>query len=127
MLNLQGFVDSRRKGHRQCSSDPANIHAMCEDYRAAASIDLEHDRSDLDKKIACPLLALWGQKSPLNRPYDVLALWRERVSNVTCKALPGGHMLQEDVPDQFVAEVRSFVRARRGPRPSDRKRLDNTV
>ena len=93
------------------SSDPANIHAMCEDYRAAASIDLEHDRSDLDKKIACPLLALWGQKSPLNRPYDVLALWRERASNVTGKALPGGHMLQEDVPDQFVAEVRSFVRA----------------
>ena len=93
------------------SSDPANIHAMCEDYRAGASIDLKHDEADLRKKIAAPLLALWGEKSPMGRLYDVLAIWRERGTKVTGRGLPGGHNLQEDVPDQVLAEVRAFLRA----------------
>ena len=54
---------------------------MCEDYRAGASIDLEHDKADLDKKIACPVLALWGAKAPMGRLYDVLAIWRERAQH----------------------------------------------
>ena len=91
------------------SSDPRNIHAMCEDYRAAASIDLEHDESDLGKKIPCPLLVLLGEKSPLCKPYDVPAIWRQRATNVTVKSLPGGHELQVDVPDLFLAEVRNFL------------------
>ena len=93
------------------SSDPANIHAMCEDYRAGASIDLKHDEADLAKKITCPLLALWGEKAPMGRLYDVLAIWRERGTRVTGKPLPGGHTLQEDVPDQFVEEIRTFLKA----------------
>jgi haloacetate dehalogenase len=92
------------------SSDPANIHAMCEDYRAGASIDLKHDEADLRKKIAAPLLALWGEKSPMGRLYDVLAIWRERGAKVTGRGLPGGHNLQEDVPDQVLAEIRAFLR-----------------
>ena len=92
------------------SSDPANIHALCEDYRAGASIDLKHDEADLHKKIAAPLLALWGEKSPMGRLYDVLAIWRERGTKVTGKGLPGGHNLQEDVPDQVLAEIRAFLR-----------------
>ena len=91
------------------SSDPAAIHAMCEDYRAGASIDLKHDESDIDTKIAVPLLTLWGQKGSMGRLYDVLAIWRERGSRVTGKALPGGHNLQEDVPDQVFAELRAFL------------------
>jgi len=93
------------------ASDPANIHAMCEDYRAGASIDLQHDKADLDRKIACPLLALWGEKGAMGRLYDVLAIWRERASNVTGKALPAGHNLQEDVPDLVVEEIRGFSRS----------------
>jgi haloacetate dehalogenase len=92
------------------ATDPANIHAMCEDYRAAASIDLEHDEADLGKKIACPLLVLLGEKSPLCKPYDMPAIWRERATNVTLKSLPGGHELQEDVPELLLAEVRSFLK-----------------
>ena len=92
-------------------TDPATIHAMCEDYRAQASVDLKHDEADLNKKVACPLLALWGEKSANVQPYDVLALWRERARKVTGKALPGGHYLQTDVPDQFVAEVESFMKS----------------
>ena len=93
------------------ASDPANIHAMCEDYRAGASIDLKHDAADLAHKIACPLLVLWGERSPMGRLYDVLAIWRERGTIVTGKGLPGGHNLQEDVPDLVVAEVRGLLKA----------------
>jgi haloacetate dehalogenase len=92
------------------SSDPANIHAMCEDYRAAASIDLKHDEADLNKKIGCPLLTLWGEKGAMGRLYDVLAIWRERGSKVSGKGLPGGHNLQEDVPEQVLAEITAFLR-----------------
>ena len=92
------------------SSDPANIHAMCEDYRAGASIDLKHDEADLRKKIAAPLLALWGEKSPMGRLYDVLAIWRERGTKVTGRGLPGGHNLQEDSPNEVLAELVPFLK-----------------
>jgi haloacetate dehalogenase len=93
------------------SSDPANIHAMCEDYRAGASIDLQHDKADLDKKIACPLLVLWGERGAMGRLYDVMPIWRERGANVAGKGLPGGHNLQEELPEQVLAELRSFLKA----------------
>jgi haloacetate dehalogenase len=92
------------------STDPATIHAICEDYRAAASIDLEHDEADLGKKIQCPLLVLLGEKSRLCKPYDVPAIWGQRATNVAVKSLPGGHELQVDVPDLFLAEVRNFLK-----------------
>ena len=92
------------------SSLPENIHAMCEDYRAGASIDLKHDEADLAKKIACPVLTLWGLKGPMGRIYDVLAIWKERGVTVTGKGLPGGHNLQEDVPADVLAELRVFLK-----------------
>ena len=88
-----------------------NIHAMCEDYRAAASIDLKHDEADLHKKITAPLLTLWGEKGPMGRLYDVLAVWKERGTKVTGKGLPGGHNLQEDVPNEVLAELNAFLKA----------------
>ena len=93
------------------NGDPANIHAMCEDYRAGASIDLKHDEADLNKKVPCPLLTLWGLKGPMGRIYDVLAIWKERGVNVTGKGLPGGHNLQEDVPAEVITELRAFSKA----------------
>ena len=92
------------------SSQPENIHAMCEDYRAGASIDLKHDEADLHRKIACPLKTLWGLKGPMGRIYDVLAIWNERGVNVTGKGLGGGHNLQEDVPAEVLAELRPFLK-----------------
>jgi haloacetate dehalogenase len=91
------------------SSDPANIHALCEDYRAGASIDLKHDEADLSKKIACPLLTLWGLKGPMGRIYDVLAIWKGKGVNVNGKGLPGGHNLQEEIPAEVLAELRPFL------------------
>src|SRR5215213_9712006 len=93
------------------SSTPENIHAMCEDYRAGASIDLQHDAADQSKKIACPLLTLWGLKGPMGRIYDVLAIWKERGVSVSGKGLNGGHNLQEDVPAEVLAEITPFLKA----------------
>ncbi len=89
--------------------DPSTVHAMCEDYRAAASIDLEHDKADLASKVRCPLLALWGSKGAMDRLYDVTGTWRERAANVTGKALAGGHWLPEELPDEVTAELLAFL------------------
>jgi haloacetate dehalogenase len=106
------FVDPEaRAEYLRCFSDPATVHGVCEDYRASVSIDMEHDEADLDRKVACPLLALWGEQAPMHRLYDVLATWRERASNVSGKALPCGHFLPEELPEQTLAELQAFLRA----------------
>lgn len=95
--------------YRRCFSNPATIHAACEDYRAAASIDLEHDEADMDKKIACPLLVLWGAKGLVGRKYDALSVWGERAIRASGKALPGGHWLPEECPNELLAEIKAFI------------------
>ena len=67
----------------RCFADPATIHASCEDYRAAAGIDLEHDESDLGHRIACPLLVLWGRHGTIARCFNPLKDWAERAECVT--------------------------------------------
>ena len=95
--------------YKRCFRDPATIHATCEDYRAAAGIDLAHDRADLDRRLACPLLALWGAKGVIERQYPVLEIWRERAGSVTGKALPCGHFLAEEAPEETLAELLQFL------------------
>jgi len=95
----------------RCFRDPATIHATCEDYRAAASIDLVHDDADMDRKVSCPMLALWGEKGVMHRMYDVVAVWRERAVNVSGKALPCGHFLAEEAPEETLTELQSFLGA----------------
>jgi haloacetate dehalogenase len=92
----------------RCFRDPAAIHGACEDYRAAASIDLVHDEADLDRRIECPLLALWGRRGVMERYFDVLATWRERARDVQGRALDCGHYLPEEVPDETAAALREF-------------------
>jgi haloacetate dehalogenase len=92
----------------RCISDPSAIHAMCEDYRAGASIDLEHDRSDLDRKIACPLLVLWGRENPIWERFDMLDIWQQRAEIVTGEALPCGHYLPEEAPAATYARLHAF-------------------
>ena len=95
----------------RCYRDPETIHASCEDYRAAASIDLLHDEADLNRKVECPLLALWGEQAPMHRLYDVAATWRERAANVTGRSLPGSHYFAEEVPELVAQELTRFFRA----------------
>ena len=95
----------------RCYRDPATIHAICEDYRAAATIDLEHDAADAERRIAAPLLALWGAKGTVGALYDVLATWREKALDVTGRALDCGHSLQEEAPEETLAELLAFLDA----------------
>lgn len=98
----------------RCYTAPGAIHAMCEDYRAAAGIDLEHDRADdaAGHRIAAPLLALWGSKGTVGALYDVLQTWRDKAASpglVTGTALPCGHLLQEEQPDAVLARLMPFL------------------
>jgi haloacetate dehalogenase len=93
----------------RCFQNPDTLHAMCEDYRAAASIDLEHDEADLHKKIQCPVMVLWGSKGAMAPLYDVIATWKERAAHVQGKALSGGHYLPEELATEVYAEVTSFL------------------
>jgi haloacetate dehalogenase len=94
-----------------CATD--TIHALCEDYRAAAGIGLELDASDEAdrRKIIAPLLALWGTKGVVGQLYDVAATWREKAVDVTGVPLECGHLLPEEAPDQTLAELTRFFGA----------------
>ncbi len=89
---------------------PEAIHATCEDYRAAATIDLEHDRADraAGRKILCPLLVLWGANGVIEKCYDALAEWRRVAYDVRGRSVPSGHYIPEEVPDVLLAEFDSF-------------------
>ncbi len=93
----------------RCFSNPATIHASCEDYRAASTVDLQHDEADLDQKVACPLLALWSERGVVGRRYNVLETWRERANDVRGKALSGGHFLPEEAPEETYEALREFL------------------
>lgn len=93
----------------RCFSNPATIHATCEDYRASATIDLRHDEADMSQKVMCPLLALWSEKGFVGRKYDVLETWRERADNVRGGALPGGHFIPEEAPDETYSAIHEFL------------------
>ena len=102
------FFDPRAWAeYERCFSDPATIHASCEDYRAAASIDLAHDRADT-KRVRCPLLVLWGEKGVVHRMFDPLADWRAVADDVRGRALPTGHFVAEEAPDETLTEFMAF-------------------
>jgi haloacetate dehalogenase len=92
--------------------DPAVIHAMCQDYRAGATVDVEHDEADLaaGRRINCPLLVLWAGRDELGRLFDVVATWRRWAHDVRGHALDCGHFLAEELPDDVAGELRHFPR-----------------
>ena len=88
---------------------PETLHAICEDYRAAASIDLVHDREDETSRITAPLLAIWGELSVVGQLYDVKATWQEKAKTVTGVALPCGHAIPEEAPADLTAHILKFL------------------
>jgi len=103
------FFDARAWAeYERCFRDPATIHASCEDYRAAASIDLDHDRADLDRKVACPLLVLWGAKGVVHRLFRPMDDWRSVATDVEGHVMPSGHFVAEEAPDETLAYFRAF-------------------
>lgn len=88
--------------------DPARLHAMMEDYRAGASIDLEHDRVDKGRKLSCPVLLLWGEKGVVGRNFDVLSVWKDFAVDVRGGALPCHHYLSEEEPELTIGRLLEF-------------------
>ena len=104
------FEEAVMDEYLRCFRDPEMIRASCEDYRAATTIDLEHDEADRDRKLECPVLALWGAQALMGRTRDVLSSWREYAKDVRGEALPCGHYLPEELPEETLAAMLPFLR-----------------
>ena len=109
-IKTPGAVDPRvMEEYRRCYRNPAMRHAACEDYRAAASIDLEHDAEDAGRRVTAPLLALWGARGTVGKLYDVSALWREKALHVAGHPIDCGHSLQEEAPEDLMRALEGFL------------------
>ncbi|MGF6484628.1 alpha/beta fold hydrolase [Paraburkholderia sp. JPY419] len=97
--------------YRAAFRNPGVRHAICEDYRAAASEDLEHDASDAaaGRKLACPVLVLWSEKEQRARKASPTDTWFRWAENVTGRGLPGGHLLPEDAPNEVLNSLQDFL------------------
>lgn len=106
---LKAFAPEALAEYKRCFRDPASIHASCEDYRAAESIDLEHDAADLDRKLTAPLLVLWGRHGTIERCFHPLADWAERAETVQGRPLDCGHYIPEEAPGELLEELLKFL------------------
>jgi haloacetate dehalogenase len=96
--------------YRALLDDPSAIQAICEDYRAGASVDREHDEADHDRRIEAPLLALWGSRGALEMLYgDVLEVWRGWASDLCGRGVDASHFLAEDRPEEIAEQLLSFL------------------
>ena len=108
----EAIAPEAMKEYVRCLRDPEAIHATCEDYRAAATLDHEHDAADrkAGRRLGCPVLALWGRHGFLDGHYDVLEVWRAWAGDVRGRVLECGHYIPEEVPEETYAELRAFVK-----------------
>ena len=102
------ITDEAFAEYLRCFSRPETIHASCEDYRAAASIDLAHDEADGGQKIDCPVQALWGERAVMHRMYDVVAVWRDYADDVQGQPVACGHFLPEEAPAETARLLAAF-------------------
>jgi haloacetate dehalogenase len=102
------FTDAALDEYIRCFT-PETIHASCEDYRAAAGIDLAHDEADMSRPLTCPLLVLWGAKGTMERHYDVMANWRQRARDITGEVLDCGYFMAEELPEKTLAALEPFL------------------
>jgi haloacetate dehalogenase len=114
--SASAFPAEVRDAYRAVLQQPDHAHAICEEYRAAAGIDREHDKADLacGRRIRCPILVLWGARGPLDTWYvqqgGPLALWRDWGDDVEGRALEGGHFFAESSPEATAKELEAFFR-----------------
>ena len=109
---LTPFTDETYAAYLAAVSDPATMHGMCEDYRAAASIDLEHDRADraAGRKISCPVNVLWGEFGVVQRCFKPVEDWSSVADDVIGRAVPCGHYIPEEVSEELLGEMLAFFR-----------------
>jgi haloacetate dehalogenase len=109
---LAPFAPEALAEYKRCIRQPGTVRGICEDYRASATIDLEHDRADIaaGRKLAMPLLALWGAHGVVEKCFKPLDEWRKRASDVRGRALPCGHYIPEEAPDVLLDELSIFLK-----------------
>ena len=109
---LAAFAPAALAEYERCVKVPGTAQAICADYRASATIDLEHDRADIaaGRKLELPLRVLWGEHGAVGQSFDVLALWRERAHNVAGRGLACGHYIAEEAPALLLDDATSFFR-----------------
>jgi haloacetate dehalogenase len=105
---LAPFAPEALAEYLRCFRKPEVIAATCEDYRAAATIDIAQDDADGGRKLDCPLLAVWGEHGVIGKAFDPVALWRARANDVTGLVLAGGHYLAEECPDAVASCIAGF-------------------
>ena len=110
---VEAFTPEALGEYVRCLRDPETVHAICEDYRAAATVDFAHDAEDRERgeKISCPLLVLWGDRGNLEEWYDTLEVWRAWAEDVRGRGLPSGHYIPEEAPEETLEELRRFFGA----------------
>lgn len=109
---LKPFTDEAFAEYLRCLTLPGTATGICEDYRAAAGIDLEHDQADIDAghHLNLPLLVMWGAEGTVGRCFEPLKEWQKVATDVRGKALPAGHYIAEEAPELLLGEVLSFLR-----------------
>lgn len=109
---LAAFSPAALAEYERCAQIPGTGMSICEDYRAAATIDLEHDRADVcaGRKLAQPLRVVWGEHGAVGQCFDVLGLWHERASDLSGLSLPCGHYIAEEAPAMLLKEVNQFFK-----------------
>lgn len=102
------FADAALDEYLKAFSSPEAIHASCEDYRAAATIDIEHDDADQGRKLPVPVQVLWAKRGVIETCFDALSLWRQRAEMVEGEALDATHYMAEEIPDEIAARMSGF-------------------
>jgi haloacetate dehalogenase len=107
---LAAFAPQALAEYERCMQISGTAHSLCEDYRASATIDLEHDRADVaaGRLLRQPLRVLWGEHGAVGQCFEVLSLWRQRAAQVTGQAVPCGHYIAEEAPEALAQEVFGF-------------------
>jgi haloacetate dehalogenase len=111
---LSAFSPEAMAEYRRCIHHPDISHAICEDYRAAATIDLEHDRADREagRKVTQPLQVLWGENGIIGKCFDPLKEWNRVAVNVRGGTTPCGHYIPEEAPEALLAAALPFLLGR---------------
>jgi haloacetate dehalogenase len=106
------YTPEARAEYLRCFLNPEVVHAICEDYRAGATFDMQLDEADRGThKITCPVLAIWGTRGAIRSFPDVLGIWREWADDVRGRAIESGHFLPEEAPGETYRELRAFFRS----------------
>ena len=112
---LSFFGPEALEEYKRCFRNPATVHAMCEDYRATATVDLAMDTADFaaGRRVGCPVLLLWGATGAVGRNHKPAEVWTQYASNIVgAQALPCGHYLSEEAPEETYQALRAFFRSR---------------